>query len=208
MKFVTKILALGAVVAASASAAMADPINGSFFLNGNDTYTNSSVNIQNGALGAAGDTGTTGITGTFMNYLTDGTPVMLNSFTYTAGTTQTVTPPFQVFSVTENGETFTFDVDSYTATYNTYQDGDTSLTINGDGTFNGSGAMAFDPSPGSFDFSSQTVNGQTSTDFTVSAGASGMAVTPEPNSLILMGTGLVGAAGLLFMRRREADSLL
>ena len=61
----------------------------------------------------------------------------------------------------------------------------------------------YSPTPGTFILQSSN-SGTTSLDITGTA----TAVTPEPNSLVLMGTGLLAAAGMLFMRRRNADNLI
>jgi PEP-CTERM motif len=190
------LVVLSAFLLGGFTAAYADSINGSFSLSGNDTYTSSTVTFGTAALGAATDTGTQGISGTFATYLTDGNPVVFagGALTYASGS-NTLTPPFQLFTTTENGETFTFDLSSYDATY-INADGFTSLTVSGDGTFTGTGAVDYTSSLGSFIFSSQTVGDITSTTFSASADAVGAPAVPEPASLALFGTGLLGVVGL------------
>ena len=75
----------------------------------------------------------------------------------------------------------------------------TCLNVNGSGYFTGTGAVTYTASPSTFSFSSQEVPGQNNiTSFSASTNAlptSPTSVTPEPSSLVLLGTGLIGLAG-------------
>ncbi len=80
--------------------------------------------------------------------------------------------PVQLFTTTEAGETFTFMMESYNALYSDTSSGCTvgqCLAVTGNGFFTGSGVVNYDNSPGNFTFTSQLVNGQTTTTFSASA---------------------------------------
>ena len=100
-----KVLALGAAFAVSATIAKADSINGSFFIQGNDTYTPSSVTFGTATVGAGLDTGTQGISGSFAAYLRDGDLVVFTSpITYTQGTNM-VNPAATAFTIYDGSST-------------------------------------------------------------------------------------------------------
>lgn len=184
MKFISKLVCAAALFAAVLvpTAAKATPISGSIAIGGTDSFNSTAITF----------TPTTAyiLASTIANVGTVPNTATLTGFSYTSATSAN---GVVLFTTTQSGITTSFTITGlttigYTATPSPF------LNLAGTGFFSQTG---MDNTSGSFSLTSSTTG-------ITSFQLNGMTTaTPEPSSLMLLGTGLVSSAGMLMRRRRN-----
>lgn len=189
MKLFSKFLAAGIVLAAS-TFAHAATLSGNIFMsssnNGTFTDTFSSTGITFNPTGTGAEQTTSG-TGDFSGIKfgdsVNLTNIVFSNFNGNGGQ--------QIFQFVDAGSTYTFNGSTYVLVGSTYTFTGT-LYLNGSAVNTNSVFRLTNSSGGAVNpdtFSTSNVN-------------PALGATPEPNSLVLLGTGLVSAAGVVMRKRR------
>jgi hypothetical protein len=182
MKNFGKLALLGAALAVSAAPAFATlPVNGALVISGTDTWNTTEVTFTNPPYSVSVGTGTLA-------------SLLLPTTSLSLDTLVLASPDGLLLTATGGGETVTFTISGPISVV--YSDGGLEQAIAGTGTFTETGTTTYLATAGTFALTDSTTDGVQGLEITAGA------ATPEPSSLMLLGTGLLGAGGMLMRRRR------